>query len=222
MTEETKREEDWRTVHERIREVLPKGDEFHPVDADTGTHDLKVQIFANALTVELIEAIQEVLSDYDGWTVSFIGANSDGTDVSPLGGVKVTRFGVFPIPPIIWTEEESREVQALYEALEKLLAAQGVSNPFGEGDYWVVDDGWVKHSHKVCIFRMDFLSPDLVAELQKLLQKDFPACVIWFQIEVAEPGVEVPFEGMRVYADHTEQDWDRDLLRSIFKDRFLW
>ena len=85
-----------------------------------------------------------------------------------------------------------------------------------------MDDGWVKHSHKVCIFRIDFLSPDLVAEVQQLLRADFPACVIWFQIEVVEPGVEVPLPGMRVYADRIEQDWDRDLLRSIFKDRFPW
>lgn len=80
----------------------------------------------------------------------------------------------------------------------------------------------MKHSHKVCIFRIDFLSPDLVAEVQQLLRADFPACVIWFQIEVVEPGVEVPLLGMRVYADRIEQDWDRDLLRSIFKDRFPW
>jgi len=27
---------------------------------------------------------------------------------------------------------------------------------------------------------------------------------------------------MRVYADRIEEDWDRDALRVIFKDRFKW
>jgi hypothetical protein len=174
------------------------------------------------MTIELIEAVMEVLSDHTEWTVSFISTHPDGTDMSPTHGLKVTWTGLFPIPPIVWTEEESSEVEALYKALEKLLATRGVSSPFGKGDYWVVDDGWVKHSHKVCIFRIDFLSPALVEEVQQLLRKDFPVCVIWLQIELSEPGLEVPTRGMRVYADHTEQDWDRDLLRSIFKDRFLW
>jgi hypothetical protein len=229
VTEAPRREDDWRTLRGRIREVLSRfgrhersGGEFYLVDEDAGRHDLKVQLFTDALTIGLIEAIQAVLSEHDGWTVSFVETDQDGTDMSPLAGVQVTRWGIFPIPPIVWTEEESSEVETLYKALEKLLGARGVSNPFGEGDYWVVDDGWVKHSHKVCIFRIDFLSPALAAEVQQLLRTDFPACVIWFQIEVVEPGAEVPLAGLRVYADRIEQDWDRDLLRSIFKDRFLW
>jgi len=54
------------------------------------------------------------------------------------------------------------------------------------------------------------------------LRRDFPGCVVWFQIEVIEPGIEVPLPGMRVFADRVEQDWDRDLLRSIFQEPFRW
>ena len=80
----------------------------------------------------------------------------------------------------------------------------------------------MRHSHKVCIFNIGFLSPELTADVQRLLRRDFPGCVVWFQIEVIEPGIEVPLPGMRVFADRVEQDWDRDLLRSIFQEPFRW
>jgi len=47
-------------------------------------------------------------------------------------------------------------------------------------------------------------------EVQQVLKKSFPACVMWMQIDAEAPGVEVPMEGIRVYADHIEEDWNRE------------
>jgi hypothetical protein len=85
-----------------------------------------------------------------------------------------------------------------------------------------IDDGWVQRSHKVCIFNISFLTPQLATEVQQLLKQDCPTGVVWFQIEVEEPGVEVPLPGIRVFVDRIEHDWDRDKLRSILGDRFAW
>jgi len=59
-------------------------------------------------------------------------------------------------------------------------------------------------------------------EVQQVLKKSFPACVMWMQIDAEAPGVEVPMEGIRVYADRIEEDWNRDKLRATFKDKFKW
>jgi hypothetical protein len=45
---------------------------------------------------------------------------------------------------------------------------------------------------------------------------------MWIQIDAEAPGVEVPMEGIRVYADRIEEDWNRDKLRATFKDKFKW
>ncbi len=223
------REEERQALQIRLGQVLSKygrnaqdGD-YYLREEDVGSHELKVQLFADVMTVELVEEVMALLSDVsDEWHVSFVAANLDGTDVIPPAGVKISRFALTGIPEIKYSTEEVSELEALYAAFEKLLSARGKSDPFGKGDYWIVDDGWVRHSHKVCIFDIGFLSPELVTDVQHLLRRDFPACVLWFQIEVSEPGVEIPTTGIRVFADRVEQDWDRGLLRSIFKDRFLW
>jgi hypothetical protein len=125
-------------------------------------------------------------------------------------------------PPVEISQEEDRDTRKLYHSFEQLLAAHGTSNAFGEGDYWIVDDSWMPLSHKVCIFNIELLTPQLVDEVQRLLKNKFPACHLWFQIEVTEPGAEVPLPGIRVFPDRIEHDWDRDKLRSIFTSRFRW
>jgi hypothetical protein len=101
-----------------------------------------------------------------------------------------------------------------------LLSAHGKSNAFGESDYRIVDDSWVPRSHKICIFKIEFLTPHLASEVQQLMKDRFPTSQIWFQIEVAEPGISIPLPGLRVFADRIEQDWNRLEMASMFKGRF--
>jgi hypothetical protein len=62
------------------------------------------------------------------------------------------------------------EWDSLYARLKTLLDSRGKSDAFGHGDFWIVDDNWGTPQHKVCIFQLGFLRPDLVREVQRLLQ----------------------------------------------------
>jgi hypothetical protein len=225
------REQEWRAIQARVRQLLAEhgrndreGGDYHLVDQDLGTYEQKVLVFfKDALTPGLLEAVSDSLWDYSrDWRISFVEANKDGTEMIPPSGLKVSAYGPQPLLPPQISPEADRETQALYESLSQLLSRRGTSDAFGKGDYWIVDDGWVPRSHKVCVFNVQFLTPQLAQEVQRLLSQKFPECTVWFQIEVAEPGVDVPLPGIRVFADRIEHDWDLDKLRSIFKERFRW
>src|SRR5207253_9539012 len=88
-------------------------------------------------------------------------------------------------------------------------------------DYWLQDDNWPLLLHNIYVVNIEFLTPGLIYEVQQLLKKRFPTCVLWVQIGTGEPFEDVRV-AMRVFADRIEEDWDRDTLRAIFKDRFKW
>ncbi len=169
------RKQEWTALRSRLTEVLSQfgpnaseGGDYYIVEEDSGTYELKVKTFARfLLPPELVEEICEVLEDYSSkWSVSLVQVHNDGTDVTPVGGAKISALGgVEMIPPGEYSPEEVSELKGLYDSLEKLLGARGTSDPFGNGDYWIVDDGWVRHSHKVCIFNIGFLSPELTADV---------------------------------------------------------
>jgi hypothetical protein len=224
------REEEWRAIQGRLRELLsrhgrngPQGD-YYLIDKDSGTYEQKVLVFCrDVVSPDLLAAIENSLLDYsrDG-RVLMLAASKDGTEVTPPTGLKVSAIGLEVLPREEISPEEDRDTRALYASLEQLLGTRGTSNAFGKGDYWIVDDSWVPRSHKVCIFNIEFLTQQLAQEVQLLLKQKFLACQVWFQIEVVEPGVPIPLPGIRVFADRIEQDWDRDKMRSTFKNRFLW
>jgi len=224
------REDEWVAIQDRLREILsrhgrnsPQGDYLLTAE-DTGSYEQKILVFfRDAVSSELVEEIENLLWPYSReWQVLMVAAKSDGTEMAPRTGLKVSAVGLEVLPPTEISPEEDRDTRELYVSLERLLGAHGTSNAFGHGDYWIVDDSWVPRSHKVCIFKIQFLTPQLADEVQKLLKEAFPACQVWFQIEVVEPGVPIPLPGIRVFADRIEQDWDRDKMMSLFNGRFLW
>lgn len=225
------REQEWATLQQALRSVLDEhgrhgrlSGDYWLVEEDGGAYEQKVLVFDNeCMTPELLEAVSEVLWDYSReWRVAFVEANRDGDELVPRSGLGVSAMGPELFDPPRVSEEAARETQALYESLGELLSRRGRSDAFGDGDYWIVDDGWVPRSHKVCVFDIAFLSPHLAAEVQSLLKEQFPQCLVWFQLEVREPGKDVPLPGLRVSATSVKHDWDRDLLRSIFGERFAW
>jgi hypothetical protein len=118
---------------------------------------------------------------------------------------------------------DSRDEQwaALYDALLKLLSASGKDDPFGKGDFWLLDDDWGDMPmQKVCVFRPEFLTRDLVAHVQALLRSGFADWGVIFDLsDMQEPRIEGA-RGIIVYQDRIEEDWDKDDLRSRLGDRF--
>jgi hypothetical protein len=98
-----------------------------------------------------------------------------------------------------------------------LFAAHGT--PYE--DYWLQDGNWPLLTHNIYVVNIELLTPSLTYEVQQLLKERFPTCVLWVQIGTKEPFVDV-YVTLRVYADRIEEDWDRDALRAIFKDKFKW
>ncbi len=58
----------------------------------------------------------------------------------------------------------------LYARIEKILPQFGKSDYTGRGDYWVVDDNWGCRQHKLYITDLKMLSPNIVKQLQKILE----------------------------------------------------
>jgi hypothetical protein len=229
------REREWLRLQQSIETILARHDgrvgngrAYNLVREDLGTYEQKVLVFQlDAITAEIIQELCEALRDYsDEWRISLVEANADGNEVDPPIGLRLTAAGPIlpkPLPVINVSPDDDKTTRALYRDLDSLLAAHGRSDASGHGDYWIIDDSWTPLSHKVSVFRIDFLTPELAREVQTLLRDNYPTCEIWFQIDVGAPQVnEIPATGIRIFPDRIEQDWDRTRLRAIFRERFKW
>ncbi len=119
-------------------------------------------------------------------------------------------------------DSRDEDWKRLYPLLRSLLLQAGSESPSGEGDFWLVDDDWGGHLHKVCVFRIDFVTRKLVDDLQVLLSGDFPDWGVMFQLEIKGAPEEVPPEGLIIYADSLEEAWDADRLFAIFGKEFVF
>jgi hypothetical protein len=64
-----------------------------------------------------------------------------------------------------------REWEALYSELMQVLEHHGKHDPFGDDDYFLIDDYYSSPQHKVeCTSAMTF-TPPLVADIQKVLRR---------------------------------------------------
>jgi hypothetical protein len=224
------REQELPIIKQQVRARLsaygrncPNGD-YCLADEDLGTHEIKVLVYDwDSLSPELLESVSKSLLDYSWtWRVRFVKVDKNGKEAQPAIGIRVSALGPEPLDAQAVPRNINRKTRALYDALIELLAQRGRSDPFGHGDYWIVDDKWAPLSQKLCIFKIGFLSPSLANEIQGLLKNHFTDCVVWCQLEIEEPGISVPLAGIRIYADRIEQDWNLDKLRSDFGKAFLW
>jgi len=95
----------------------------------------------------------------------------------------------------------TREEQwlVLYNELLNALSRFGENSPSDpQGDYWLVDDDWGGHHHKVCVAHPGFWSSEVEQQVRAILANSF-----------RDWGVYVVFEdgsgrsGLIVYGDRT-------------------
>ena len=55
-------------------------------------------------------------------------------------------------------------VQGAGRALDRF----GKKDPFGDGDYWLVDDNWGRRAQQVEIQNLNFLQPEIIKALQTM------------------------------------------------------
>src|SRR5262249_17891591 len=86
-----------RAIRQRLKELLAgrrrnarKGGDYYIVDSDSGTYEQKVLMFHDKLlNKRTIKSVSKMLEDYSmDWSVQFLKANKDGTEVTPEAGVE--------------------------------------------------------------------------------------------------------------------------------------
>jgi hypothetical protein len=93
--------------------------------------------------------------------------------------------------------EMYKEWESLYEELMTILERHGKHDPFGDGDYFLVDDCYSSPQHKVERTSSHGFTPSLVAEVQTLLKRyNRPWEVIF-----ALPAVEGKDHAYRVFSN---------------------
>lgn len=65
---------------------------------------------------------------------------------------------------------QEQEWSALYEAIAGVLRQYGTEDPYGKGDYWILDENWGPRQQKVEFHDLKMLSPPVIYMLQGVLQ----------------------------------------------------
>jgi hypothetical protein len=214
-------------ITERVARGIFKPRQFS-IQAGTGGQDIAVYFRPSQQMLEdsydFFRAILLLLEDQPrAISVTLLNADTaTGEPLQPPTGIRITAahgFDYFPETPI---DEATREMSdRLQHAVRRVLAAHGKEDPYGNGDYWIVD--WISAaSCKVCVWRIRFLTPSLVEQVQSLLRREFPASDVMFQLELVDEPEELPPCGIFVTKDRIQQDWDRSQLRKLFGSDFKW
>jgi hypothetical protein len=118
----------------------------------------------------------------------------------------------------------SRRVEwaELYERLRGVLGRRGSEDPSGRtGDFWLVDDDWGTSQHKVVVFNLIFVTPQLASEIQQVLGSCTHPWEVWFQLELRDREGGDPL-GIIIMADRIEELWDRAALQRDLPNAFRW
>jgi hypothetical protein len=79
--------------------------------------------------------------------------------------------------------QQEQEWQALYKLIVQTMARWGVDEPFGKGDYLIVDDFYVRHRQMLEVQNLKMFKVEIIKSLQALL-KDFPNWEITMAVDV--------------------------------------
>src|SRR5262249_28041961 len=123
-------------------------------------------------------------------------ASRPGTSPAPSSRCRRTRR--CDQPQRLMGEKPSRaDWQALYGRLRECLAALGKHDASGNGDYWIVDDDWGGHHHKVCITNPTFWSPSAESAIRETLapSPNWGVYVV-FEFKPKQPGLIVYADGL--------------------------
>jgi hypothetical protein len=114
------------------------------------------------------------------------------------------------------------EWQALYAELTSLLERHGKQDPFGDGDFWIVDDSWGSPQHKVCIFRLPFLTRPLALEIQRLIRQYSLPWEVLLSLDNPEHRPTPDDLGVTVRKADIEEAWSQDRMQRAFGSEFRW
>jgi hypothetical protein len=109
---------------------------------------------------------------------------------------------------------DQEEWELLYKALCAVCAAHGEENPYGNGDFWVVDDCWGGVTQKIVVSSPRFLTPQLVAEISEcIIATGLLGAQVVVALDFNLPGEKLPQMGMIVDSHGAIEQWDLELIR---------
>ena len=119
-------------------------------------------------------------------------------------------------------EHQAKEWDALYEELEALLRKHGTQNPYGDGDFWIVDDNYGTPQHKVCVTRVSFLTRPLAVEVQRVLRRYALAWEVLFSLDKADLRPTENDLGILVRKSDIQELWSTERMQRAFGKEFRW
>lgn len=113
--------------------------------------------------------------------------------------------------------EQQRDWQLLHDAITGVLDLHGVKDPFGRGDYWLLDENWGRYSQQLEFQNLDLFQPVLLQALQNLLHP-FPGWYITIRVDVVSETHKWPGMGVIIHRDRIVDDLNRDFLPPRFRN----
>ena len=107
------------------------------------------------------------------------------------------------------------EWKILYDAVREVCSRHGKEDPFGNGDYWVIDDDWGGVTQKIAVYSASFLSPKLVIELASCIEKTGlygAQIVVALDLEIPDEKLQ-PMMGLSIDSAGATEEWDLQAIR---------
>ena len=114
------------------------------------------------------------------------------------------------------------EWEALNAELVAVLAPFGHENPYGDGDFWVVDDDWGGYQHKICVSKLPFLTREVAEAVQRAIAKYTSPWEVVIALDYSDPSRPSDGEGILVRKSSIEQHWDAVRLSEKYGAQFRW
>lgn len=122
----------------------------------------------------------------------------------------------------VQNDVQAKEWEALYDELGVLLEKHGTQNPFGEGDFWLVDDNYGSPQHKVCVTRITFLTRPVAVEVQRTLRKYSLGWEVLFSLDKPELRPTDDDLGVLVRKSDIKEYWSAERMKAEFGTDFRW
>ncbi len=107
------------------------------------------------------------------------------------------------------------EWQILHDRITELLDQFGKKDPFGTGDYWLVDEDWGSYRQKLEVQNLNLLKPHIIKSLQALLA-GYPDWEIMFRVDGMENVW--PAMGLIIHDEEIIDDLRREFLPEEFRN----
>lgn len=107
---------------------------------------------------------------------------------------------------------DSEEWEALHQRLDEYLGARGKSDWRGGGDYYLYDEESGHRDQSLTIYRIEFLTPDLVSGIQDFLKGAYASWIVYVVLDLVPPVDGISSDGLEIHADRVVEKWDRALM----------